>query len=117
MQLSCDCRALGGQVDPNRAAVTFVVDPLDMSRADQGVHHASQCPGPNSTPISHLVVEKPSIAMECHQDRGTSRAQPVRLRQVSAPPLRGEMAGHGHQTRQGGLVEMVGQGHPGRLGP
>jgi len=31
MQLSCDCRALGGQIDPNRAAVTFVVDPLDVS--------------------------------------------------------------------------------------
>jgi hypothetical protein len=116
MQLSCDCRALDGQGDPNRAAVTFVVDPLDVSRADQGVHHASQCSRSNGTPISHLVVEEPSIAMECHQDRGTPRAQPVRLRQVSAPPLGGEMTGHGHQTPQGGMVVMVGQGHPERLG-
>jgi hypothetical protein len=31
--------------------------------------------------------------------------------------LGGEMTGHGHQPPQGGMVEMVGQWHPGRLGP
>jgi len=117
MQLCCDCRALGGQIDPNRAAVTFVVDPLDVSRADQCVHDAGECSRPNGTPISHLVVEEPSIGMECHENRGASRAQPVCLCQVSAPSLGGEMAGHGHQTPQGGMVEMVGQRHPRRLGP
>jgi hypothetical protein len=117
LQLSCDCRALCGQVDPNRAAVSLVVNSFDVSRADQRVHHAGQRPGADGAPISHLVVEEPSIAVECHQNRGASRAQPIGLRQVSAPPLGGEMPGHGHQPPEGSVVEMVGQGHPRMLGP
>jgi len=116
MQLSCDCRALGGQIDPNRPSVSLIVDPLHVPGADQGVDDPGQGRGAHRAPISHLIVEEPSIAVKCHQDRGTARAQPVGLGQVSAPSLCGEMPGHGHQTPQGSIVEVVGQGHRRMLG-